>query len=350
MLSRQQIVSVLGKVVWAVRRLLIGKKLSWLGQNPASDSLAIIHLSVKGLGYEIARERAPGLRGKGPATEPAHHSLRCKATTQRDIESPWFAHWCAELKITPIYYRKLWEYAFALQALFEHGRIREGMRGLGFGCGEESIASYLAGRGARITVTDLDPGISRGRGWIERGYHTTELDKAFKPELVSRRDFDERVHLEYVDMNAIPKHLDGAYDFCWSICAFEHLGSAENGLRFVENAMATLRPGGVAVHTTEFNFLTEHETIENRDIVLYLRKHFIDLKQRLERAGHSVPDLDFDTGDGVLDRFIDVPPYGWQPDWREDVWGRWGQDAANLKMSIGSVATTCFGIIVKKRE
>ena len=232
-----------------------------------------------------------------------------------------------------------------LQALFEEGRLRPGTRGLGFGCGEEPIASYLASKGLPITVTNHDPARARGLGWMETAQHTSAVEQAFKPELVGRDRFDELVRLEYVDMNDVPSKLHGEYDFCWSICALEHLGSIEKGMRFVENAMATLKPGGLAVYTTEFNYLSDDATLDEPPTVLFLRRHFVLLRERLVRAGHQVAALDFDTGDGPLNRFIDLPPYEW------DALGKraFGAEVGRLKLAVGRFPSTCFGIVVKAR-
>ena len=52
-------------------------------------------------------------------------------------------------------------------------------------------------------------------------------------------------------MNHLPDDLRG-FDFTWSSCALEHLGTLAAGADFVVAQMDCLRPGGVAVHTTEF--------------------------------------------------------------------------------------------------
>ena len=53
-------------------------------------------------------------------------------------------------------------------------------------------------------------------------------------------------------MNAIsPRYRD--FDFCWSSCSLERLGSIEAGLNFIKASINTLKVGGVAVHTTEYN-------------------------------------------------------------------------------------------------
>ena len=41
---------------------------------------------------------------------------------------------------------------------------------------------------------------------------------------------------------------------------------------FVINSMRVLKPGGVAVHTTEFNLSSNDDTIEARDLCVYRRR------------------------------------------------------------------------------
>lgn len=327
---------MLSKVLSMFRRKLLSEDLWAFAARGGAASAQALTLNVKNFGYHLARERTKSaLASVDVSSEPRHHGLGCKPTTQADVESPWFAYWCSELRLAPVYHRKLWEYAFLLQALFEQGKLQAGAIGLGFGCGEEPIASYLAARGVAVTVTDLDPELSRGKGWMETGQHTSAIDMAYRPALVARDRFDGLVRLRYVDMNAIPGDLAGKHDFCWSICAFEHLGSIENGLRFVENAMATLKPGGLAVHTTEFNYTSEDQTLEDPSLCLFLKKHFLELKRRLEAAGHVVAPMEFDTGDGVLDGFIDLPPFGCAGE-------------MHLKLTVGRFPSTCFGVVVQK--
>jgi hypothetical protein len=162
---------------------------------------------------------------------------------------------------------------------------------------------------------------------------------------VDRDTFAARVTHAFVDMNAIPSTLRD-YDFCWSICSFEHLGSIARGLAFVENSLDTLRPGGVAVHTTEFNFLNDEETIDNWATVLFQRKHFESLAERLARRGHRVAALDFDVGNKPMDRFIDLPPYD------HDLVGTaresWHGHTKHLKLMLDGFPSTCFGLIIEK--
>jgi hypothetical protein len=301
-------------------------------------------LTVKFFGYDLARRLAEDL----PLPQqlaPQRVNLCPKASTQADLENDWAAYWCAELKVPRIFHRKLWEFAFVLQALWEHGMIGYNKRGLGFGCGNEPIPSYLASKGVRLTVTDMEPEEAKCKGWMSTSQHATTIDTLFMPQLIDRVTFDHHVALRYVDMNAIPPDLKD-YDFCWSVCALEHLGSIVQGLAFVRNSLACLRPGGVAIHTTEFNFINDDQTIDNWPTVLFQRRHFTQLAEQLRKEGHDIGELDFHTGDKPLDKFIDIPPFA--HDWPQSILPEWGGSAAHLKISIDGFASTCFGLIIRK--
>lgn len=299
-------------------------------------------LTIKFFGYELARTLAAALPSRTDLM-PQHVGLKSKASTQADLENDWTAYWIGELKAARIFHRKLWEFAYVLQAVYENGLLHTGTRGLGFGCGEEPLPSYFARQGVDITVTDLDPG--EASGWIDTSQHTSSLDKVYQAHLVSREQFERHTSLRYVDMNAIPSDLVD-YDFCWSICALEHIGSIQKGLDFIESSLCTLRSGGIAIHTTEFNFLNDEQTIDDWPTVLFQKRHFIELAERLRRQGHHVAPLDFDVGDKPLDKFIDLPPYEWN--WTPYQRDTWKSESLHLKVTIDGFACTCFGIIIRK--
>lgn len=311
--------------------------------NLATRNLDLTNLTLKFFGYELARSFAAALPPRSD-TVARHVGLQSKASTQIDMEGDWVAHWCRQLQIPVVFHRKLWELAYVLQALHEEGHLRDGARGLGFGCGQEPIPSYLASRGITVTVTDLRPDEAQAAGWAATNQHATSLDQAFQPHMVDRATFDCLVGLEYVDMNAIPGHLAG-YDFCWSVCALEHLGSIQQGLDFIANSLGPLRPGGLAVHTTEYNIVSDGPTIDNWPTVLFQRKHLIALAERLRAEGHYVAPLNFDIGDKPLDRFIDLPPWGHDLPAELSTWHGHG---AHLKVGVDGFAATCFGVIVRK--
>ena len=309
----------------------------------AVRDVRVLSLNMKAFGYELAQRLADVLPPRTD-TQAQTIGLSSKMSVQGDIESEWVAHWCAELRTPVLYHRKLWELAYVLQAMHEGGVLRPGARALGFGCGGEPIASYLAAQGLGVTVTDLPIEASKGLGWIETNQHASSLDSAYHPGFLSRELFDQRVAFRPVDMMAIPADLTG-YDACWSICALEHLGSIANGLAFIRRSLDTLRPGGVAVHTTEFNIESEGPTIDNWPSVLFQRRHMERLAAELEADGHHVAPFDFALGEQPLDRFIDVPPF--IHDLPEE-WAKWMGAPAHLKVSVDGFVATCFGLVVTK--
>jgi SAM-dependent methyltransferase len=311
--------------------------------------LNAIKWSLKQQGYLIGRTLYEELCKKEVPNTAAKEPLTSKPSTQADLETDWFVYWMAQLMSAPLPHRKLWEFAWILQNLHAHGMLAEGKRALGFGCGEEPLPSFFASRGVAVTVTDLAPDIVAGMGWAETGQHTGTLNAVWKENLVSKTLFDSLVSLEYVDMNAIPSKLHGQYDFCWSVCALEHLGSIEKGLNFIENSLETLKPGGIALHTTEFNYTETDHTIDNHPTVLFLRRHFIELANRLEEKGHIVTPLDFEVGNNPLDNFIDLPPF----DFNEFLEYKPISESMNyrlghLKLSVDGFPATCFGFKVQK--
>lgn len=308
----------------------------------------VLRMNAKNYGYTLGKALAPALGRVDVQGQPARHGLVSKPTTQADVESPWFVYWCQQLDIAPVYHRKLWEFAFTLQVLHEAGLLVEGKRGLGFGCGEEPLASFFAARGLFATVSDLSPEQVAGMGWTGTGQHASTLRQAWHPDLVDEARFLRQVDHKFLDMNAVPE-VEAPYDFCWSICALEHLGSIEKGLVFVEEAMKVLKPGGIAIHTTEFNYSREDATIDDWQTVLFQRRHFEALAARLAARGHTMLGPDFDVGSGAIDGFVDVPPYAWdERDTYVLPWDKRAEPVAHLKLSIDGFPSTCFGIVVRK--
>jgi glycosyltransferase involved in cell wall biosynthesis len=114
--------------------------------------------------------------------------------------------------------------------------------------------------------------------------------------------FEKQVNFCPVDMNNIPPHLkQGEFDFIWSSCAFEHIGSIEHGLRFVKEAMKCVKPGGLAIHTTEFNCSSNQGTINTHNLVFFRLRDIQMLIKELELEGYRVHPIDYYLGDNDYD-------------------------------------------------
>lgn len=206
-------------------------------------------------------------------------------------------------------HRKTWEFTAIMQTLEQRGLLTSGKRGLGFAVGREPLPAFMAHYGVRVLATDLMAD-RVSENWIKTGQHTTGLDALFYEWLNNREEFEERVRFEPADMTDLSTLDDTEeFDFLWSSCAFEHLGTLDRGLDFVVNAMRLLKPGGVAVHTTEFNVSSNDDTISEAPDVIYRRRDLEELDGRLRRIGCALEPIDFDAGTHRFDLLFDTQPY-----------------------------------------
>lgn len=271
----------------------------------------------------------PPLIDGGPGVNVFKRAELCR---QDSFEQPYFSYWTKQLGQSLRYHRKLWEFVFIAQALWERGVCTAGRRGLGFGVGSEPLTAFFASQGVAVTATDLAADGVVEQGWALTGQHAAGKEALRKPKICSDDLFERNVEFRECDMNAVPDDLVG-YDFCWSACALEHLGSIEKGLAFIERSVECLAPGGWAVHTTEFNISSNDRTIDNEGTVLFRRRDLEDLASRLRAKGHRVAAIDWSTGDGPVDAYLDLPPYRKEP---------------HLKLALSGFATTSIGFIVQK--
>lgn len=256
------------------------------------------------------------------------------------LDSPAFRRWIARLGDTWDAHRKKWELAYICQVLAERGLLTAGMQGLGFAVGTEKLPAFLASHGCRITATDLPAEDERNRAWAATGQWVGDLEALNAHGLCPATEFRERVRYQPVDMNDIPADLAG-YDFTWSTCSFEHCGSVELGLRFLERQMACLRPGGLAVHTTEFNLTSNDDTISDGPCVIFRLRDIEEVCRRLVDQGHTIEPLDVDPGGHELDRFVDPPPYY---ESAKEPHGR----IKHLRLGLFGYASTSIGLIIRK--
>ena len=325
--------------------------LAWLQRlvrprQVSRNPVPVADWNMKVLGVALARQcYQAGLAGPGVQAppEPQRVGLTGGLCQQADIESPWLRYWCGQLRIFPLYHRKVWEHCFILQALWEAGALAHGKSALGFAVGTEPLPALLAARDVQVLATDLDTQQAAARVWRETRQHAGRRDQLFHPHLVDRAGFDARVAYQTADMNRIPADLHSRFDACWSSCAMEHLGSIEHGLRFVENAMRCLKPGGTAVHTMEFNLhAAQSGSLRTGSTVLFEEPDVLGLAQRLRDAGHQVAGIAFDRGDGILDGFTDLPPFD------ADEGGPAAMPPApHLRVAFRGHVVTSLGIIVR---
>lgn len=204
-------------------------------------------------------------------------------------------------------HRKMWEWCAISQVLHERGQLRPGKRGCGFAVGHEPLTSLFASLGSDVLATDLHAGVDES--WGGTGQQAGSLEQIHWPNLISAEDLKERARFQSVDMRDLSKLPKGSFDFLWSSCSLEHLGTLEAGLKFVEDATDLLKPGGVAVHTTEFNISSRDATLTSGENVIYRECDLLELQKRIRRRSATLNQLDFRPGDAEFDQDYDRPPY-----------------------------------------
>jgi hypothetical protein len=163
--------------------------------------------------------------------------------SSRDFFHPEFERLRELIGGRQLFQRKLWEWVFIVHQAIRTGAVGPSKRALAFGVGREVLPAVFARMGARVTATDAPPAIAAAAGWQASGVFVGGL--AHLPaKFMNRAAFEALVEWRDCDMNAIDPALTD-YDFCWSSCSLEHLGSLEHGLDFIiESVEKTLRVGG----------------------------------------------------------------------------------------------------------
>ncbi|MGH7225213.1 MAG: SAM-dependent methyltransferase, partial [Gemmataceae bacterium] len=216
------------------------------------------------------------------------------------------------------------------QALSERDMLRPGRRGLGFAVGREPLSAFFASCGCEIVATDLSSEDANAQAWADSQQHAAGLAAINERGICPPELFRQRVAFRPVDMRRIPRDLRD-FDFVWSSCSFEHLGSLRQGEQFIYQMTRCLKPGGVAVHTTEFNVLSNTHTIDNTNCNIYRRCDLERMAGHLRRAGHKL-ELEFDLGDQPADWQIDRPPY---------------KQITHLKLQLFDYLCTSYGLIIE---
>jgi len=231
------------------------------------------------------------------------------ATTKELLDDPLARKIVNELRENYRPHRKLWEFVFIVKALEELDMLAKGRRGLVFAAGREPLISYFASRGVEIVATDMDPESAFKLGWTMTNQHAKNVSSLLYSNIVSSEQFQRLVSYRRADMNVVYPEFVGKFDFVWSTCSLEHVGSISLGQRFALNSLDYLKPGGAAVHTTEFTLSSLQRTVERGGTVLWRKRDMETLHDDLVELGYTIEPICWDAGNRHLDVSPDVPPY-----------------------------------------
>ena len=142
-----------------------------------------------------------------------------------------------------VFHRKIWEFNQALYGLRTLRRLAPEATALGIGCGHEELMYFLANRIRRVIATDLYEGV-----WIGG---ESDADVLAHPAKYAPFKYRED-HLEVRRMDALALAAgDASVDFVFCLSSIEHFGRLRDKLTSLREMYRILKPGGVAVLTTE---------------------------------------------------------------------------------------------------
>ncbi|HTE57612.1 MAG TPA: hypothetical protein VK694_02625 [Verrucomicrobiae bacterium] len=266
--------------------------------------------------------------------------IKSHTLVTKDFDSDWYKRWAKELKQDKhnldnhaLRANKFWQNAALVQALWERLDFsRSDLSGVGFGVGQERLPALFAHYGVQVMATDQDFTTAKAKHWKQ--HELAESAQSLnRLGICDPKKFKEMVSYMPIDMTKISKKLAGKYDFVWSNCALGHLGSIDAGLDFIENSLDCLKPGGMAVHTTEINVLSNTKTVDAGSTVIFRLRDIQRLQNRLVRKGYRVSPLRFTLGTRAQDSRVSLRP-------------QYGNDYSKIQVG-GHLATQAILIIHK---
>lgn len=261
--------------------------------------------------------------------------------TQESMETEDYKRICNTiLKETASMHRKQWEFAYIIRMLELTNKLKPGSKGLGFGCGQERLVPALASQDVELLVTDLNVDAATQKGWVATNQHSQSLQgfQSYIPEICSQEQLN-RCSYRTVDMTKIPHDLmQMKYDFVWSSCSLEHVGTMGLAKQFIYSTIHCLKPGGVAIHTTEYNISSNRDTLLEGATVLFRKQDILEIETEAEKIDGLLAPMSFLVGRRPLDKYIDMPPY------------LGSAQRKHLKLRIDKYNCTSIGLCIQRRK
>lgn len=241
-------------------------------------------------------------------------TIKSHSLVYKDFNSLWYRRWARELKQDKNHLdnhalkaNKFWQNAVMAQVLYAGGFLKKGRQAIGFGVGQERLPALFAKYNVQVLATDQDFKSKKAEYWskqeLAKGLHSLN-----KLSICKSDKFNRNIQYQSVDMTRISKSLYGKFDFAWSNCALGHLGSIPAGLKFIEESLQCVKPGGIVVHTTEFNILSNKLTPDSGSTVLFRSKDIYGLLDKLTKAGYICEYPEINLQGTELDQRISMRP------------------------------------------
>jgi SAM-dependent methyltransferase len=201
-----------------------------------------------------------------------------------------------KLSLEGFIHRKDWEWALGIIAMRRFGKLNEKSTAIGVGAGTEPVPFYLANMVKHVYATDL---YGQNDGWKR----AAPSDFPENPKKYAPFPYKEDA-LTVMRMDGTNLEFPSeSFDIAFSFSSIEHFGGGgrnhSGALRSLREIERVLKPGGLAVITTEYIINDkEHPEFFNK------RTIYSDLIDKLERLKLVEP-LDLRITTKTLDTVID---------------------------------------------
>jgi len=215
-----------------------------------------------------------------------------QVATVAQLREPAAAGWMARLRPQGKSGVEHWRKVYTLQTLRRYGMLEPGAVGLGFEPSPSGVPAALATLGTRIVAGfPTRPGHPLNPAQLKRDLSgRAPCDKTV---------FEQNVTVRVASWRRIPEDMVN-FDFLWSARANERLYSVAAVVRFVEDAMACLRPGGLAVHTFSYDLSPGGRATPSTERVLLQQGDIERISLLLVSRGHEVAQFKIHAEDAIL--------------------------------------------------
>jgi hypothetical protein len=259
--------------------------------NPADPDARPAHL-VEGKSTAFGRtpvRAAPTLLSTAPPSlaDPVSQ-VATAAQLRESVAGGWLARLRPKGSSLPEHWRKI----YTLQTLRRYGMLEEGAVGIGFEPSPSGMPAALAALRTRVVAT-----------FPVRAGHPPD-PATLKRDLDGRAPcdpalFDANVSVRVASWRRIPEDLLN-FDFLWSARANERLYSVAAALRFVEDSLTCLRPGGIAVHVMSYDLSPSGRSVPTTERILLQQGDVERIALVLVSRGHEVAQFKIEAADPIL--------------------------------------------------
>ena len=199
------------------------------------------------------------------------------------------APWLRLLRDEPLSDPARWQAVYTLEALRRYGMLEAGARGLGLGVADGPLPAIMASHDVSVLVAPPPEAMAGGEADLR--------DRLRRPHLGDAQRFEANVTAQSALLTPLPAEFVN-FDFLWSSDAIGQLGSVAAGMKVIEDAMACLRPRGLAVHSFAYDL---GAATQAGDVAVAQRRHVERIALILVSRGHEVAQVKIDTRGALID-------------------------------------------------